>query len=303
MRSVVTGSCGTLTCTSHRAFRPGGKRMHHHEVRSPLEFSIRRTAPPPTATGLSMPPLASSISPASPGPAQMNNDFSLGTRSCAPRSHTRREAAPGKGALRSRMSHCKRGCLRTPAAAAVTLSACAAPNSAPDSAPDSVSGFDTPFPLTRSGGAARLELDTEWPAPARVHGRTVPKLGNDLTCYVMESLAKFRHRSSVNTPAPPRLVRRPLPFRSALRTNLTPVTDSESESVCGNRFRFGFRTQNLIENCPTAQGEQQGGGGEQQGRGRERERERECFIQECTKRETEHLCIRPPIHGIGGGPR
>ena len=96
---------------------------------------------------------------------------------------------------------------------------------------------------------------------------------------------------------------RPLPFRSALRTNLTPVTDSESESVCGNRFRFGFRTQNLIENCPTAQGEQQGGGGEQQGRGRERERERECFIQECTKRETEHLCIRPPIHGIGGGPR
>ena len=45
---------------------------------------------------------------------------------------------------------------------------------------------------------------------------------------------------------------RPLPFRSALRTNLTPVTESESESVCGNRFRFGFRIQNLIENSPTA---------------------------------------------------
>ena len=71
-------------------------------------------------------------------------------------------------------------------------------------------------------------------------------------CVAGEVVAKFRHRSSVNTPAPPRLVRRPLPFRSALRTNLTPVTDSESESVCGNRFRFGFRTQNLIENCPTA---------------------------------------------------
>ena len=75
------------------------------------------------------------------------------------------------------ISRCKRGCLRTPAAAAAALSACAAPNSAPDSAPDSVSGFDTPFPLTRSGGAARLELDTEWPAPARVHLLKFPKLG------------------------------------------------------------------------------------------------------------------------------
>ena len=32
-----------------------------------------------------------------------------------------------------------------------------------------------------------------------------------------------------------------------------PVSESESESVCGNRFRFGFRIQNLIENSPTAQ--------------------------------------------------
>ena len=55
------------------------------------------------------------------------------------------------------------------------------------------------------------------------------------------------------TDAPPRLVRRPLPFRSALRTNLTPVTESDSESVCGNRFRFGFRIQNLIEKSRTAQ--------------------------------------------------
>ena len=33
--------------------------------------------------------------------------------------------------------------------------------------------------------------------------------------------------------------------------------------------------------------------------GREREREREHLF----KRETEHLCLRQLIHGIGGGPR
>ena len=32
-------------------------------------------------------------------------------------------------------------------------------------------------------------------------------------------------------------------------------------------------------------------------RERERERERDLF-----KRETEHLCLRPPIHGIGRDP-
>ena len=41
-------------------------------------------------------------------------------------------------------------------------------------------------------------------------------------------------------------------------------------------------------------GLRQGKGGEE---GRERERESDLF-----KRETEHLCIRPPIHGIGRDP-